>query len=334
MTTALDRFVSHGIPAVPVQPVDGGTRPRKRRIRTGEGVDLAVCDYRPPCEYASHTVVLLHGFCLSQNTWNLPIRPLRRRSPSVRIITLDYRGHGRSAEAPIRTYTIEQLADDIGQVLTVLDVTGAITLVGHSMGGMAALTYLALGVTPVPVGLVLIATAAGRLTERGVGRLLATPGIGPLTHVVDHVPHRGVDHSVRTLIGPACHTLSRIAGFGGMERAAVARAAADAVHRTPLATAVGFLPALRNYDRYSDLHSITAQTVVVSGGNDVVTPAAHAADLVNGIRGAVHMHHETGGHMLLHDAPELVADAIVTTLTDSRRGATDTFSAPRVLEAL
>lgn len=334
MSTALDRFVPHGIPAVPLHAAGDATRAHKRRIRVGDGVDLAVCDYRPPRDDPSHTVVLLHGFCLSQNTWNLPIRSLRDRSPSVRIITLDYRGHGRSAEAPIRTYTIEQLADDIGQVLTALDVTEPVTLCGHSMGGMAAVTYLALGVTPIPVGLVLIATAAGRLTERGVGRLLATPVIGPLTHVVDHIPLRGVDHGVRTLIGPACHTLSRIAGFGGMERAAVARAAAGAVHHTPLATAVGFLPALRNYDRYSDLQSITARTVVVSGGNDVVTPSAHAADLVNGIPGAVHLHHETGGHMLLHDAPELVADAILTTLTDARRGATDTFSAPRVLEAL
>ncbi|ORW49757.1 hypothetical protein AWC21_01645 [Mycolicibacterium peregrinum] len=301
-----------------VQQESAQTRAHKLHITTGDGVDLAVRDYQPR-GHASHTVVLLHGFCLSQSTWNMQICALRRHSPCLRIITLDYRGHGRSASAPIHTYTIEQLANDIGHVLTTLDVTGAITLVGHSMGGMAALSYVAMSVAPIPVGLVLIATAAGRLTERGIGRLLATPVINPLTHVVDHIPHRAVDRTVRTLIGPACHTLSRLAGFGGTERAALASAAADAVHRTPLATAVGFLPALRNYDRYSDLHAITAHTVVVSGGNDVVTPALHAADLVDGIPDAIHLHHDTGGHMLLHDAPQLVTDAILTGMATTKK---------------
>lgn len=332
MTIAIDSPVSQDIPTALVQR-ESAAKLHKLQVTTSDGVDLAVRDYRPR-GHASHTVVLLHGFCLSQNTWNMQIRSLRRHSPGLRIITLDYRGHGRSASAPIRTYTIEQLAHDVGHVLTMLDVTGPITLTGHSMGGMAAISYVAMRVRPVPVGLVLIATAAGRLTERGIGRLLATPIINPLIHVVDHVPHRGIDHTVRTLIRPACHTLSRIASFGGPERTALASAAADAVHRTPLATAVGFLPALRNYDRYSDLHAITAHTVVVSGGNDVVTPAAHSADLADGIPGAIHLHHDTAGHMLLHDAPQLVADAILNTLTDSHRGTAHTFSAPRVLEAL
>ncbi|MBN3459681.1 alpha/beta hydrolase [Mycobacterium sp. DSM 3803] len=325
MTIALDSSVSQDIP--PEATI------HRLRITTPDGIDLDVRDYRS-WGRASHTVVLLHGFCLSQNTWNVPIRLLRRHSPDVRIIALDHRGHGRSASAPARTYTIEQLAEDIGHVLTMLDITGPITLAGHSMGGMAAISYLATRISPVPAGLVLVATAAGRLTERGIGRLLTTPGLGPLTRVVDHVPHRGIDRTVRTLVGPACHTLSRMAGFGGVERAALATAAADAVHRTPLATVAGFLTALRTYDYYADLDAITARTVVVSGGNDVITPVAHAADLAAGIPGAVHLHHRTGGHMLLHDAPRLVVDAILTTLTELSAVATETNGVPRHLESL
>ena len=56
------------------------------------------------------------------------------------------------------------------------------------MGGMTALAYLGRPAEDRPVepdGLVLVATAAGRLSERGLGRLLATRATGccsmPLT---------------------------------------------------------------------------------------------------------------------------------------------------------
>lgn len=309
----------------------------EQQVITADGIALAVCDY-PSSVPTRHTVVLLHGFCLSQISWSIQVRLLRRARPDVRIISFDYRGHGRSAAAPLRTYSIEQLADDLGQVLTALDVTGPVTLAGHSMGGMTALTYLTLSHQrrPVtPVGLVLVATAAGRLAQRGIGRLLGLPAVGMLGTVVDHAPHRGADHTVRTLIRPACRTFSRLAGLGSAERAAFVDTAADAVQRTPLATAVGFLPSLQTYDRYDELATIAAHTVVVSGGTDTVTPVAHAYELVAGIPGAVHLHAAAGGHMLLHDAPRLVVDAIARTLTPLAQSTiTDALGAPKVLEAI
>ena len=56
-----------------------------------------------------------------------------------------------------------------------------VTFTGHSMGGMAALSYLGLPCRrrPIdPTALVLVATAAGGLAHRGIGRLLATPAPG------------------------------------------------------------------------------------------------------------------------------------------------------------
>ena len=114
-------------------------------------------DYQPPTA-VQHTVVLLHGLCLTYTSWHNQIRRLQRQ-PGVRIIAYDHRGHGHSTTAPLRTYTIEQLAGDLADVLTDLAVTGPVTLAGHSMGGMCALAYLARANQPVaPTGLVLIAT--------------------------------------------------------------------------------------------------------------------------------------------------------------------------------
>ena len=63
------------------------------------------------------------------------------------------------------------------------------------MGGMVALAYLGRprADRPVePTGLVLAATAAGRLTERGIPRLLANPATNILCGLAAVTPHRAI----------------------------------------------------------------------------------------------------------------------------------------------
>lgn len=112
------------------------------------------------------------------------------------------------------------------------------------------------------------------------------------------------------------------ADLGSGARRSSPGAAATAVRATSLATATGFLPSLKRYDAYSGLVSITAKTIVVSGGTDLLTPASHARDLTAAIPGAVHHHHPTAGHMLLHDAAECVSNAIGRAMEAPRRVAT------------
>ena len=96
-----------------------------------------------PCATITHPerkplLFSLHGLCLTQASWSLQVRYLTRRwGPHIRILTYDHRGHGASAQAPVSTYTIDQLADDLTHILTALDVHAPLTLVTHSMGGLA-----------------------------------------------------------------------------------------------------------------------------------------------------------------------------------------------------
>jgi pimeloyl-ACP methyl ester carboxylesterase len=118
-----------------------GVAARRFFVMTRDGVRLAVCDGGPP--RAGHTVVFLHGFCLTGASWSHQIDYLLRRyGEHIRVISYDHRGHGRSSGAPMSTYRIEQLACDLADVLVALEVSGSVTFVGHSMGGMVALTYL------------------------------------------------------------------------------------------------------------------------------------------------------------------------------------------------
>jgi len=279
-------------------------------VAVRDGVRLSVRDQGPID--AEATVVLLHGLCLEQGSWASQIRHLTRRwGARIRIISYDHRGHGRSGTAPMSTYVIDQLAADLADVLVALDVTGPLTLVGHSMGGMVALAYLGRPPADRPVephGVVLVATAAGRLAERGVARLLASPATDVLCMLAAYAPQR----AVRLLTKPMRAALAL--QVGEHARATLAALFDTAMAATSLTTAVGFLPGLRSYDQYSMLASIRARTTILSGGLDLVTPPSHARDLAAAIPGATHVHLPMAGHMLPHGASDAVTDAISRTI--------------------
>lgn len=289
-----------------------------RTVTTGDGVRLAVRDYGSQ-RADDPTVVLLHGLLLNQESWDLQVHHLRRQWGSrVRIITYDHRGHGRSSAAPMPTYRIERLAADLADVLTAVRITGPLTLAGHSMGGMTALAYFGRPASMRPVeprGLVLVGTAARGLAERGIGRLLASPATGALFGLVHRMPRGATDRAVEKITKPVGAALGKVAG----DRSAVAAVAAAALRTPSLATATGFLPSLKRYDACKVLADITAKTVIISGGTDMLTPASHSRDMTAAIADAIHHHHPTAGHMLLQDAAECVGKAISRAISAPRR---------------
>ena len=288
----------------------GSTAYTERTVTVRDGVRLAVRD-RGPID-AEATVVLLHGLCLEQGSWAGQIHHLTRRwGARIRIISYDHRGHGDSDTAPTSTYVIEQLAADLADLLKALNVTGSLTLVGHSMGGMVALTYLGRPPADRPVqphGVVLVATAAGRLAERGVARLLASPATDVLCKFATRAPQR----AVRLLTKPVRAALAL--QVGDHSRATLAALFDTAMAAASLTTAVGFLPSLRSYDQYATLATIRAQATVLSGGADLLTPPSHARDLAAAIPGATHVHLPMAGHMLPHEAAHAVTGAINNTI--------------------
>ncbi len=303
----------------------------ERTVTTSDGARLAVRDYGR-ADTAEHTIVLLHGLCLTKSSWALQIRELLRRwGGSLRIISYDHRGHGGSTDAEMPTYRIDRLAADLAEVLTALRVSGPLTLAGHSMGGMTALAYLGRPACDRPVepqGLVLIATAAGRLAQRGLGRLLATPATGVLFDVVGRIPGRAADRAIEGLTRPVRDGVVRHSGHG------IADATASAIHTISLTTAAGFLPSLKRYDQYRTLKSIAAKTIVISGGADMTTPVTHAQDLAASIPGAVHLHRPAAGHMILQEEAQFVTNAIVSVLgLHHRSGRTANAQASRALRA-
>lgn len=281
-------------------------------VTTSDGVSLSVSDWGP--QAPGHTVVLLHGFCLNKESWNIQLMQLIRHwGNNIRIISYDHRGHGDSGNASMRTYRIDRLADDLAELLVALGVTDPLTLVGHSMGGMTALAYLRRPASKRPVdpeSLVLVATAAGNLGSHGLGRLLRSPATSMLYHLVHRMPRTGTDQVVQFLARPVCAALTRHGGYGEAAPKSLVATSAATINTTPSTTKVGFLPGLKEYDCSQALSSITAKTTIISGGADKLTPMWHARELADGIPGATLIHRPTAGHTLLHEIPQVVTEAI------------------------
>jgi long-chain acyl-CoA synthetase len=93
---------------------------------------LSVIDIAP--ENPRRTIVFLHGFGGNARQW---VHQLTRFSDDSRVVAFDLRGHGLS-DRPDGPYDVDSLAGDVEDALDALRIVDPVVLVGHSLGGAAA----------------------------------------------------------------------------------------------------------------------------------------------------------------------------------------------------
>ena len=138
-------------------------------------VDLA---YEVSGDPGNPVLLLIHGGTASRRSWDLVTPALRA---SHRVIAVDLRGHGQS-RAPDSGYSAVQLSADVNRVVDELELA-RITVVGHSLGGMAAI-FLAAHRSDVVNKLVLLNTPVTPNTIGALADLEArvnSPGFFPVT---------------------------------------------------------------------------------------------------------------------------------------------------------
>jgi 3-oxoadipate enol-lactonase len=82
-------------------------------------------------------MVLIHGLFLNSDCWKYQLDTFESE---FHILRFDLRGHGRSTK-PKKRFTIRNYVDDMFSLLSHLNWTEELYLVGHSLGGMIALVY-------------------------------------------------------------------------------------------------------------------------------------------------------------------------------------------------
>ena len=102
----------------------------------------AYMDVRPgpsDSHTTNRTAVLLHGKNFCGVTWESTVRVLL--SSGYRVIIPDQIGFCKSSKPAAYQFSLQQLAFNTRSMLTSLNITSSLTLVGHSLGGMLAARF-------------------------------------------------------------------------------------------------------------------------------------------------------------------------------------------------
>lgn len=245
----------HGLPLGPVESFDG-TVLNVEEIGQGPAI------------------VLSHGFSLNLTLWHHQIKDL---ASDARLVMYDHRGHGWSGRPPSNEWSLAALARDLDAVLTATGEPAVV--VGHSMGGMAALKFCEMfpeAIGPRVRGLVLVDTTAadvmGGMVYGAPRRARATAqalqeglmrALSGRSGALDRVRANG---SAMAYLG------ARALGFGPDP----APSHVDFVERmlaaVPSDVWEHLLPMLLGFDVTPVLESITVPVLIIVGSHDRLTP--------------------------------------------------------------
>jgi pimeloyl-ACP methyl ester carboxylesterase len=223
-------------------------------------------------------LVLIHGSGCSADSWRYQVDGLSRE---YEVVAVDLPGHG--ASAPSGDPSIERYADAVRGVLQKIGKR-RVFLAGHSLGGAVAL-QVALDHGERLKGLILVATAAY------LEALALTPDI--LLWAVAALPHKFKGMFFSDLVTG--------------EALAIAR---DDVRRCSLEAVLGDFAASRKFDFRNRLGRLNLPTLILCGGDDLITPVRYAERLHKEIPRSTFVRVEKAGHMLPLESPARVNAAI------------------------
>ena len=262
-------------------------------IRTSDGVKIA---YDTWGAREGSPVLMIQGLGMNARAWALQRGAFGRQH---RCIAIDNRGTGHS-DAPPGPYDLLRMAQDAVEVLDAEEIPSA-HVVGASMGGVIAQI---LGVVyPDRVHSLTLACTACR-HHQWRRELLA--------EWADEVRAHGMtaltDDGMRWLIGSRLQR--RFGVFVNVLARVLIQTSPDA-----FAAQVDAILAMSD-DMRSELHSITAPTLVITGSQDTLTPLGDAEELAELITTSRLYVLRGAAHGLMAEAPNSFNDAVLRFLAE------------------
>ncbi|MFF2397939.1 alpha/beta fold hydrolase [Nocardia sp. NPDC058114] len=280
-------------------------------VLADDGVSLATRTYGD--DSAEVTIVFVHGFCNSMESFHFQRRDLARQWGSrVRMVFFDLRGHGRSGTPSTESCTVAQLGRDLATVIRECAPTGPVVLVGHSLGGMAVLAAAAqfpeLFATRVrAVGL--LSTAAAEVTATGISQLVRHPAVDGFKLAVRTAPTlvQFSRSASKHVVTPILH----VSSFHGPVSPTLSRFTTMMIDRTPVGTIEKFLKAIELHDESAALPVLGELPVLILGGaHDVVIPFRNSRELAAELPGSELVRVREAAHMPHLQFPEVSLAAL------------------------
>jgi pimeloyl-ACP methyl ester carboxylesterase len=220
----------------------------------------------------------------------------RALGSSYRVIAPDLRGHGQS-DAPKGTYTMDEMADDVVELLDHLGAREPVVLGGLSMGGYVALS-LVLRYPKRVAGLMLIDTRAAADTAEAAkvreetARQVLREGNGRAI-IETMVPRLFCNttlekHPQRVEAMLAVMEKTRAQGIAGALRGMAIRP-----------------------DRRGDLSRIKVPSLVMVGEHDIISPVGEARELAAAIPGGRLEVIASAGHLAPYENPSAANHAVL-----------------------
>lgn len=252
----------------------------ERHVLSFDVTDLVVNTVGPD---EGPTLVMLHGFSGDLTLWHYQWKHF---SEDYRCVLLDHRGHGRSGPATGGDYSLEALGRDVKAVLDAEAGSGPVALVGHSLGGMAVLSFA--DQFPEEFGtrvraVVLANTVASDLVKAVVGGLGVHAARFAAASAVRlaSTPDRLYRIRARALAGGGdlAFLVTRLTNFGPDAPPSVVEYVASVGARAPVEVWTDLVGSLLQMDLGDALEKISVPALVVVGDVDRLTPPSSAAAL-------------------------------------------------------
>jgi pimeloyl-ACP methyl ester carboxylesterase len=257
----------------------GSIRGQTLRVRGPRALDLYT-EWFPGREGASGTVILTHGYCLTEAVWHYQKRDLA--GGSFGLATWDLPGHGASPSAGPGGLSLEVTVDALARVVEEVG-DGDVVLVGHSLGGVITLGYLVRHSDVVRErvrGVVLVSTPLQHFARAAAGRW---PGATLEARALDGVVQSVVESDLfdRVLakdvgteeISALSYRLVRW-GFGHQPSPTQVRFIRDVLASVPPEVRAETFRIMTGWDFTPHLPQLRLPTMVVIGSRDrLVNPA-------------------------------------------------------------
>lgn len=290
-----------------------------RTARTSDGLDLHV--EVDECPGAPVTVVMSHGFTAQLGEFALQREALRGRA---RVVLYDQRGHGRSPAGGWRHATIDQLGRDLQSVLVAEAATGPVVVLGHSMGGMAVMSWARQFPEEVGtrvVGTFLLATSAGDLVTGGP--------VGLAVKLLTRLHLLGLYLTLLRLWSPLLQRVKKpgtrlgrrwikhyLFGTADDNDPVLVTEVQAMLEATSFTTSAAFYPTFLTHDETAALPVLARiPTTVLVGTSDRLTPASHSQSMAAALGPQCELVLVPGcGHSVNVTRPGIVDDAITELL--------------------